>query len=177
MPTALKPGQPVEILLHLHGHNLGYRERSKATGEKGMDAGSVRDVAADRIEKQIGAGGRGMIGILPQGTQRSGFGTFNPDAYISEVWDRLVAMKKLPQDAKRGPVVLSGHSGAGAPITQMLKGTLPTGLGELVLFDALNDDAQRASVQTFLETRTAATSRRFTISPTRVTTAAWTPPP
>ena len=118
VPTALKPDQPVEILLHLHGHNVGYRERSKA-GD-GMAQGSVRDVATDRIAQQIGASGRNMIGILPQGTTRSGFGAFDPDAYVAEVWGLLVALKKLPSDAKRGPVVLSGHSGAAAPITQML---------------------------------------------------------
>jgi hypothetical protein len=144
----------VEVFLHLHGHNVGYRERSKA-GD-GMAQGSVRDVAADRIEQQIGASGRNMIGILPQGTTMSGFGAFNPDAYIAEVWGRLVAMKKLQPDAKRGTVVLSGHSGAAAPITQMLlKGNLPTGLGELVLFDAIHA-GQRPPVEAFLKTRMAA---------------------
>ena len=34
VPTTLRPGQSVEILLHLHCHNVGYRERSKA--EDGM---------------------------------------------------------------------------------------------------------------------------------------------
>jgi len=154
VPIALKPGQPVEVLLHLHGHNVGYRERSKA-GD-GMAEGSVRDVATDRIEQQIGASGRNMIGILPQGTTMSGFGAFNPDAYIAEVWSQLVAMKKLQPDAKRGTVVLSGHSGAAAPITQMLvKGNVPTGLGELVLFDAIHS-GQRPPVEAFLKTRMAA---------------------
>jgi hypothetical protein len=156
VPTSLKPGQPVEIFLQLHGHNVGYRERSTSDGP-GMEPGSVRDVAADRIEQQMGAGGRNMIGILPQGTTMSGFGAFNADAYITEVWSQLVTMKKLPQDAKRGAVVLSGHSGAGAPITKMLReGSLPSGLGELALFDAINDDYQLAGVEKFLESKMAA---------------------
>jgi hypothetical protein len=155
VPTALKADQPVEILLHLHGHNVGYRERAKGDGP-GMDPGSVRDVAADRIEQQLGASGRNMIAILPQGTTESGFGAFNPEAYITEVWGMLTTMNKLPQNAKRGAVVLSGHSGAASPINQMLSsGNLPTGLGELVLFDAIHG-GQRPAVETFLKARMSA---------------------
>jgi len=154
VPT-LKADQPVEILLHLHGHNVGYRERAKSDGTA-MDPGSVRDVAADRIEQQLGASGRNMIAILPQGTTMSGFGAFKPEAYITEVWGMLTAMKKLPPNAKRGAVVLSGHSGAASPITQMLStGNLPTGLGELVLFDSIHT-GQRPTVETFLKSRMGA---------------------
>src|SRR5215471_16082118 len=65
-------------------------------------------------------------------------------------------MNKLPKDAKRGPVVLSGHSGAAAPIVKMLSTkNLPAGLGELVLFDAIHT-GQRATVQAFLEEKMAA---------------------
>ena len=154
VPTAPTPGAQVEILLHLHGHNVGYRERSKA-GD-GMLAGSVRDVVADRIEQQLTSSHRNMIAILPQGTTMSGFGTFNPDAYISEVWGRLVALKKLPPDAKRGAVVLSGHSGAASPITQlMLQDKLPKDLGEVILFDSIHG-GQRPAVESFLGKRMAA---------------------
>ena len=155
VPTALKPDQPVEVLLHLHGHNVGYRERAKSDGP-GMEPGSVRDVAADKIEQQLGASGRNMIAILPQGTTESGFGAFKPEAYITEVWGMLTTMKKLPQNAKRGAVVLSGHSGAASPINQMLSsGNLPTGLGELVLFDSIHG-GQRPTVETFLKSRMSA---------------------
>lgn len=151
VPIALKPNETVEIFLHLHGHNIGYRQRSKA--KDGMMAGSVRDVATDRIEQQIDASGRNMIGILPQGTTMSGFGAFDANAYVKEVWDQLVALGKIPKDAKRGMIVLSGHSGAASPINQMLnKNTLPSGLAELVLFDAIHA-GQRPAVQNFLTTR------------------------
>ena len=153
VPATLKPA-PIEILLHLHGHNIGYRERSKE-GD-GMAAGTVRDVVADRVEQQVAAGGRNLIAILPQGTQESGFGAFDPDPYIAEVWAKLVAMKKLPTDARRGAVVLAGHSGAASPIGRMLAGgNLPTGLGELILFDAIHG-GQRPPVETFLQGRMAA---------------------
>jgi hypothetical protein len=149
VPAGLKPGQPIEILLHLHGHNVGYRQRSKKSED--MEAGSVRDVATDRIEQQLGASTRNMIGILPQGTTGSGFGAFDADAYINEVWGILVGLKKLPKDPTRGAVVLSGHSGAASPIVTMLKKhTVPTGLGELVLFDAIHA-GQRSAVQDFLQ--------------------------
>jgi hypothetical protein len=165
VPMKLKPGQPVEIFLHFHGHNVGYRERSQPSSKSqhpskddlSLPQGSARDVSADRIEQQMDASGRNMIGILPQGTAMSGFGPFHADAYVSEVWDKLVALNKLPRDAKRGAVVLAGHSGAGSPLTKMMNdGTMPASLGELVLFDAINDGGQLTATEKFLHGRMSA---------------------
>jgi hypothetical protein len=143
----LDPSHPVEVLLHLHGHNIGYRQRRSGSNAPG----TVRDVEVDRIEQQLQASGRLMIGVLPQGTTTSGFGgkKFNSDAYIQEVLNTLANMGVFGQNATAPQirrVVLTGHSGAGGPISQMMdeKGQLrmPSNLGEVALFDAINGDSQ-----------------------------------
>jgi hypothetical protein len=149
IPVALldpaKPPASVELLLHLHGWGIGWRTRSKAGPEKGMGAGTVRDEALNKIEAQLEASGRGqMMAVLPQGANKSQFGEkFNSDAYLKDVFDRLVAMKIWPAAPKVGNLVLAGHSGAGATLSEMLKdkSRLPSTIGrlaEVVLFDAIN---------------------------------------
>jgi len=141
MPDGLDLSKPVEVLLFLHGHNIGYRER----GEKNDDPGTVRDVEYDRMEQQIKASGHPMIGILPQGTRGSGFGpNFNSDPYIADVFRVLSSQgafgdQPAPQISR---VIFGGHSGAGAPIADILgeKGQprLSAKIGEVALFDAIN---------------------------------------
>src|ERR1700722_17185024 len=85
IPAAIDLTQPVEVLLHLHGHNVGYRQRRTQGKHASLRPGSVRDIDTDRIEQQLEASHRPMIGVLPQGTTGSGFGAFNSDAYIADV--------------------------------------------------------------------------------------------
>lgn len=144
IPSSLDTARPVEVLLHLHGHNIGYRQR------KG--GGTVRDQAVDRLEQQLQASGRPMVAVLPQGTTTSGFGKgFDGDAYIKEVFNTLAYVGvwlKVPAIER---VVMTGHSGGGGPISAMLgepgQPRLPSKLGELALFDAINGDGQLAIVQ------------------------------
>ncbi|HYP39181.1 MAG TPA: hypothetical protein VEX13_02375, partial [Chloroflexia bacterium] len=157
IPVALldpaKPPATVELLLHLHGWGIGWRTRSKAGPEKGMGAGTVRDEALNKIEAQLEASGRGqMMAVLPQGANKSQFGEkFNSDAYLKDVFDRLVAMKIWPTAPKVGNLVLTGHSGAGATLSEMLKdkSRLPSTIGrlaEVVLFDAINGPVELKKV-------------------------------
>jgi hypothetical protein len=154
----LKADKPVQVLLHFHGwHNIGYRQNKSS--------GQVRDEATDRIEQQLEASTRPqMIGVLPQGNYEGEFGknaagkTFNSDAYLKDVFATLVLMaiwKKMPDIDN---VILSGHSHAGELINEtMLSGSnqssLPSKLGEIVLFDAINGPNEFAGVKAFLTKR------------------------
>jgi hypothetical protein len=153
IPDTIDPSRPVEVLLHLHGHNVGYRQRRTAGAHASLRAGSVRDIDTDRIEQQIEASGRPMIGVLPQGTTGSDFGGFDSNAYIADVFRVLSGIGAFGRNPapRIGRVVLSGHSGAGRPIADMLsqpgQPRLPSSLGEVALFDSINGDAQLAAVR------------------------------
>ena len=200
----------VDVLLYMHGFGGGYRQRAIARTEThevkvkvggktvkrkvttvvpGMDAGSVRDVDVDHMERQlqtyIESSGHTMVAVMPQGAYRSqqespkgvtphkpyipSFGAgFNSDAYIQEVFSKTSELS----GKKQGRVVLGGHSGAGGTIAPMLeqavdkeKGKhhgelktpdqikkegglrLPTGLAEVVLFDAINGPGELGEVE------------------------------
>ncbi len=162
IPADIDPAKPVEALLHIHGWGLGMRERG----------GQVADVAEHRIAQQIeaasyegdakAAGGaklkRQLIGVMPQGGLKSQFGSnFNADDYLAEVFANLNASGAWGQGvtgpAGASSVVLSGHSGAGAVISQMMRGggsQLPASLHEVVLFEAINGPNELAGVITWL---------------------------
>jgi hypothetical protein len=178
VPAGL-PSGPVDVLLHLHGHTIGYRE---VKGGKGA-APPPRDVQYDRVEQQLLAAakeGLPMIGVLPQGSFYSKFGPngeagFDADAYINQVFS--LGVPQL-EGLKRGRVTLSGWSGAGNAITLMMGGSgiapvpagkakaskkgrgagtaarLPGGsLEGLFLFDAIYGSDQLSMVRGFLQTR------------------------
>jgi hypothetical protein len=146
LPASLDTTQPVDVLLHLHGHNVGYRQRAiKGSDDETLGVGTVRDIESDRIEQQIAASKRPIIGVLPQGTARSAFGNLNADAYVAAVFNKLTALGAWGPQASAPPigrVILSGHSGAGGRISEMMaeSGTprLPSALKEVSLFDAIN---------------------------------------
>ncbi len=146
LPVALDPAKPVEVLVHLHGYNIGYRE----------SAGNVRDIQLDRIEQQIITSGHTqMIGILPQGTTVSKFGAagFNSDAYINEVLGMLKTGQKWAKAPDIGQVILTAHSGGGNRMEELLpgtKGSLPSKMIELVLFEAINGDGELGAVKKWI---------------------------
>jgi hypothetical protein len=154
IPAALDLTAPVEVLLHFHGHNVGSRQRKTQGLDPTLKPGTVRDVDTDRIEQQLESSRRPIIGVLAQGTTSSDFGKIDSDAYIAEVFKRLTAMGvwKAPPSITR--VVLSGHSGGGLPISEMMseKGQprFPSALGEVALFDAINGPNELASVRTWV---------------------------
>jgi hypothetical protein len=159
VPAGLDPSQPVDVLLHLHGWNVGYRQRkTKGSDDETLRVGSVRDVESDRIEQQIAASKRPIIAVLPQGTALSGFGKLNSDAYIAEVFKKLTAMGAWgPQKPAPpiGRVILSAHSGGGGRTSEMMAepGTprLPSALKEVALFDAINGPGELGIVTTWVQ--------------------------
>lgn len=157
VPTGVDGSKPVEVLFNLHGHNLGYRQRENQARDPSLKPGTVRDVDSDRIEQQMQASGRTMIGILPQGTSGSDFGQLDTDKYIDEVLDTLVTMNVLTSKATVSRVLLSGHSGAGEPLAEMMAGekgmVLPSKLGEIALFDAINGPNELSRVEAWVKAR------------------------
>jgi hypothetical protein len=159
VPPGLDPTlTQVDVFLHLHGHGVGYRQRSTDNGP-GLRAGSVRDVDMDRFAQQIEASGKPVVGVLPQGTGLSAFGAgpggsfANTDAYLAEVFAKVKAMGMgyLPPDAVPGRVILSGHSGAGNPLSEMMAaGNLPSGLREVILWDAINGPNEYKKISTWV---------------------------
>src|ERR1700722_11480013 len=151
IPSALSLAGPVEVLLHFHGHNVGYRQRKTQGSHSSLKPGTVRDIETDRIGQQLESSHRPIVGVLAQGTTSSDFSKINSDAYVAEVFQRLTAIGiwKAPPSITR--VVMSGHSGGGLSISEMMseKGQprFASTLGEIALFDAINGPNEFASVK------------------------------
>jgi hypothetical protein len=155
VPLNFDASSAVEILVHLHGHNIGSRERTKKTSAPG----TVRDVLLDKIAQQVVASGRRMIVLLPQGTPHSVFGPtsasdFDIGKFIDEALTALVTARVLTAKPAVGPVVLSGHSGGGGELAVLLsqKGTprIPATLEAEFLFEAINGTNELATQTAFL---------------------------
>jgi hypothetical protein len=153
LPKEINLAKPVEVLLHLHGQNIGYRQRRTAGTDPLAKPGTVRDVEMDLIEQQVQASGRPILGILAQGIVGGGSVGFNSNDYIAEVFSVLAGTRVFGESPipKISRVVLSGHSGAGSQITSMFsephQPRLPSSLGEVALFDSINGDDQLVKVQ------------------------------
>ena len=162
VPDAVDLSGPVEVLLHFHGQNIGYRERSKER--------TVRDVEVDEIEQQIVAAGRNMVAVLPQGSRGSGpnmskFTIGDPKTYVDDVL-RLASAhlpgSRLPAGGvmKSGRLVMSGHSGGGpyavayAHYAQQPSSTEQEWVDAppLLLFDGINGKDELKTLQQNLET-------------------------
>lgn len=87
-------------IIDQHGRGRGgpfsppWQHRKKARGFAGWrqhkKSGQVRDVACDQIAQQIEAArSNQLIGILPQGVNKSNYGQISPDPYIRDAFDRL----------------------------------------------------------------------------------------
>jgi hypothetical protein len=115
VPETVQVGN-LEVMLHFHGWDIGDRERASDDRDSGMDAGTVRDVAGDRIPQQLAASGRNMIAIVPQGTRFANFVIAKADDYVQEVLGRVAARVLAHDPAKalaQVRTVVSGHSGGG----------------------------------------------------------------
>ena len=115
----------LDVLLHFHGRN----------------AKSDRDINVDRIEEQLESSGRRMMAILPQGSSKADFQPLDPDQYIKGVFGKLTTLRIWSSAPLPGSVVLSGHSGGGKAVTDLIGGSTPsapTKLSEVALFDGIN---------------------------------------
>lgn len=150
VPATLDTTQPVEVLFHLHGHNVGYRQR---VASNLPDAGSVRDVLVDQIEAQIAQASRPIVAILPQGTVGSSFGNgtvaFDCNACIAEVLAAATTAGVWSSAPTISSIMLSAHSGGGGSIAVMESKAgqpeLPSPISALFLFEAINGTNELAA--------------------------------
>jgi LAS superfamily LD-carboxypeptidase LdcB len=149
--------RPVEVLVHLHGHGIGFRTQTKQllkdVRHAGTKVGEVRDVVIDKTEAQLAASGRHMVAVLPQGGTHSEFGAnFDPKSYSEEAFTRLVAMGVWKQAPAVDGVVLSGHSGAGATFAATMGGQAqrPGYLREVIMFDSINGSGELKAIAGWL---------------------------
>jgi D-alanyl-D-alanine carboxypeptidase len=156
-PSVVDGSRPVEVLVHLHGHGIGFRTQTKQllkdVRHAGTKVGEVRDVVIDKTEAQLAASGRHMVAVLPQGGTHSEFGSnFDPKSYSEEAFTRLVAMGIWKQAPAVDGVVLSGHSGAGATFaaTMRAQAQRPDYLREVVMFDSINGSGELKSIAGWL---------------------------
>jgi len=141
--TTDKDNVAVDVLLHLHGFGVGYRELKpgKLDYAKVLQPGQLRDVELYQMEQQllshVAASTRLLIAVLPQGSEWARFGDLksNSDAYLKVVFAKLVP-KYLPKGAIPGRVIVSGHSGAGP--TAMEIAAKAGKRTDVLLFDAIN---------------------------------------
>ncbi|MDP9294904.1 MAG: hypothetical protein M3O90_10870 [Actinomycetota bacterium] len=161
VPDGVDLSQEVDVLLHFHGYWAGgYRER-KTKGDQGP-AGSVHDVEDDRIPQQLASKGRNIVGVLPQGTNKSGFGISDPEGYVKDalalaaaVLPSLLPKLTSPVTITPGRIIVTGHSGGGpaaSAAAAKLTATAPADdaawarATPMFLFDAINGTGELATV-------------------------------
>jgi hypothetical protein len=139
IPPGLDPSKPVDVILHLHGQNEGYK------GSPPRDLDPTRD----RFEEQLAAVGRSqLVAILPQGSTSGAdyveFSNLKPRDYAEKALKRVSALDVaggsggLQSAPKVQSVVLSGHSGGGFAITAILADPAQRkDLSGVVWFDAV----------------------------------------
>jgi hypothetical protein len=153
IPNTVKPAAPdkdkkvsVDVLLHLHGHGVGYRQlrHGEHDSPKVLKEGELRDVALYEMEQQllshVTTNKRLVIAVLPQGSEKSDFGDLgaNSDDYLNKVFEKLIPAY-LPENATPGRTILSGHSGGGPTVMAIANRRAKAGKrGEVILFDAIN---------------------------------------
>jgi Domain of unknown function (DUF4157) len=137
LPAQITGGaQPVDVLLHFHGRNVGYK--------------AGRDITTDQIEAQLQSSTRRMLAVLPQGTADADFGRFDASSYLAAVFTALESMKIWSPAPPRGSVVLSGHSGGGKVAADLMTGGSVQGASELALFDGINGPLELAAIETWV---------------------------
>ncbi len=154
VPASLDPTKPVDALLHFHGY-AETEKRPFAGWREHKDDDTVRDVALDQIEQQLHAtGATQLIGVLPQGGHKSQFGDMKMDSYLRQILDRLGDDGVLKAKPPSGRVIVSAHSGGGHLVKRVLdRKALPKGFGALVLFEAINNDKELATAQSWVTSR------------------------
>jgi hypothetical protein len=140
LPAGIDGGpQPVDVLLHFHGRNAGYK--------------AGRDISVDEIEAQLEGSKRRMLAVLPQGSAVADFGQFDANAYLAAVFATLDSMKVWSPTPPRGSVTLTGHSGGGKVAADLMTTGSVQGAQELALFDGINGPHELAAIETWVTTQ------------------------
>ncbi len=173
MPGGVDPKSKPDVLFLLHGHSVGWREgklgasgpvtKKHPLGSKNDPIGSefnngysVKGETRDRVPDNLADSlNPNMIAVLPQGTNDSGFGSYETKPYIQEALKQIDAKW---EKADFGRIVLSAHSGGGPNVTSPLASTSRKAGGvtvspevqDIALFDAINGFGEEGNVETWL---------------------------
>lgn len=127
VPRGFAPGPTVDVVVHYHGHR----------------AETVQSATFRRLREQLAGAQVSAVLLCPQGPLRAAdsAGGKHEDPgglsrFLAEALERLVADGVVPQGARVGRVVLSGHSGAYRVIAKAL-GVGGVDVSEVYLHDAL----------------------------------------
>lgn len=127
VPRGFAPGPTVDIVVHYHGHR----------------AETVESATFRRLREQLAGAQVSAVLLCPQGPLRAadsaGGKHEEPGGlarFLAEALERLVADGVVPQGARVGRVVLSGHSGAYRVIARAL-GVGGVDVSEVYLHDGL----------------------------------------
>ena len=143
IPPGLDVSRPVDVIVHFHGQNQGYK------GDPPRDL----DPSKDRFEAQLEQVGRPqLVAILPQGsTTGADYGEFSqlkPRQYAEKALERVSALDVaagsggLRSAPKVAGVVLSGHSGGGFAIKAIFDDPAQRkDIGGVVWFDAVQAES------------------------------------
>lgn len=156
VPSALDVSKPVDVLLHLHGQNIGYRQRIVS----GLpDAASVRDVLVDQIEDQLAHLARSMVALLPQGTVTPSFGMsgasgFDCNTFLDEALTAATAAGVWTSEPSVSRVILSAHGAGGRTIGGLVgqpgQPRVPHKIAALAFFGAINDQVDLKNITGYL---------------------------
>jgi hypothetical protein len=188
LPSGLEATAKPDVLVLFHGHSVGWREgRLGASGpvSKKKPKGSIDDPIGsefdngyavkgdtrDRVPDNLAASlNPKMIAVLPQGTHRSDFGSYETKDYVRQALTLIDAKWK---EGNFGRIVLSAHSGGGPAITSPLaKSDRKAGgvaispeVRDIALFDAINGTGEEKNVRTWLSRQIAADIARLEVHP------------
>jgi hypothetical protein len=138
-------GQQCDVLVHMHGANVGYDD-----GTQPRDLNSAKD----RIEEQLQLANRSqMVVVMPQGASDTSYGSqlgrVNPRDYSREALQKCVDAGELTVAPTIGSVLLSGHSGGGFAIKQILdRDAQRNDLSGVIYMDAIQRNNARSTTST-----------------------------
>ncbi|MGH3813680.1 MAG: hypothetical protein ACRDUV_14705 [Pseudonocardiaceae bacterium] len=156
LPARITGGpQPVDVLLHFHGRNTGYK--------------AGRDITIDQIEAQLEGSNRRMLAVLPQGSARADFGPFDANTYLTAVFTTLSSMQIWSPAPPRGSVVLTGHSGGGKVAADLTTSGSTPGASELALFDGINGPNELAAIETWVRAQLDSAAAKLRVPPVKGT--------
>jgi LAS superfamily LD-carboxypeptidase LdcB len=140
VPDGYRAGGPVDLVIYLHGHTVGYPGMKTSIDEYWADPNHHFP-----LREQVNDSGKNVVLAAPTLGPRSEAGTLDDagglDSFVSEVLGALG--DQSPAFGNRQPqignIVLAGHSGAGKPMLRIAQSATPMAakIRECWLFDAL----------------------------------------
>ena|GEM_PF-2177459 len=129
IPSSFRPTTSVDLIVYFHGHMIPACEKNpKKFDEAGMEH-YWNTPLFKNLREELAASGKQAVLIAPTlapflARSSAGYGNLNQsgkfDQLITETISHLEAKGILPAGAKAQNIILSGHSGGGLPMLELL---------------------------------------------------------